>query len=82
MMKNKWLMVFIMVFLLSMTACGNGNQAEDGKKNATVEQKDSVALEKESGKTVPKDGKVLVAYFAVAENSDVDAILIIWMITV
>ena len=74
MMKNKWLMVFIMVFLLSMTACGNGNQAEDGKKNATVEQKDSVALEKESGKTVPKDGKVLVAYFAVAENSDVDAI--------
>lgn len=74
MMKNKWLMVFIMVFLLSMAACGNGNQAEDGKKNATVEQKDSVALEKESGKTVPKDGKVLVAYFAVAENSDVDAI--------
>ena len=51
MMKNKWLMVFIMVFLLSMTACGNGNQAEDGKKNATVEQKDSVALEKESGNT-------------------------------
>lgn len=54
MMKNKWLMVFIMVFLLSMTACGNSNQAEDGKKNATAEQKDSVALEKESGKTVPK----------------------------
>ena len=54
MMKNKWLMVFIMVFLLSMTACGNGNQAEDGKKNATVEQKDSVALEKESGKLCPK----------------------------
>lgn len=28
----------------------------------------------ESEVTVPKDGKVLIAYFAVAENSDVDAI--------
>ena len=81
MKKNKLLIVLVMVFVLSLTACGNSNQAERGNTNDTAgqgnpeaEQKDSATQEKKSEGTVPKDGKVLVAYFAVAENSDVDAI--------
>ena len=81
MKKNKLVMVLVMVFVLSLTACGNSNQADRGNANDTTgqgssaaEQKDSVAQEKKSEGTVPKDGKILVAYFAVAENSDVDAV--------
>ena len=81
MKKNKLLMVLVMVFVLSLTACGNSNQADSGntndtadRRNSAAEQKDSAAQEKKSEGTVQKDGKVLVAYFAVAENSDVDAV--------
>ena len=81
MKKNKLLMVLVMVFVLSLTACGNSNQADSGnandtadQRNSAAEQKDSAAQEKKSEGTVPKDGNVLVSYFAVAENSDVDAV--------
>ena len=81
MKKNKLLMVLVMVFVLSLTACGNSNQADNSntndiadQRNSLAEQKDFAAQEKKSEGTVQKDGKILVAYFAVAENSDVDAV--------
>lgn len=81
MRKNKLLVVIGMVFALLLTACGNSSQADQesasdtaGQGNPAAEQKDSAAQEKEPEGTVPKEGKVLIAYFAVAENSDVDAV--------
>ncbi|MDE7310950.1 MAG: flavodoxin [Eubacterium sp.] len=69
-----------MVFALLLTACGNsgqtgrGNNDTAGQGSLAAEQKDPAAWEKEAEGAVPKEGKVLVAYFAVAENSDVDAV--------
>lgn len=74
-------MVITMVTLLALTSCGNSSQEDSGNTNATTSQENSAGNQtdaskgNESGAAVPKDGKVLVAYFAVAENSDVDAIL-------
>lgn len=74
MKKNELLMVLVMVILLLLTACGNSNQENGGNTNDTAGRRNSAAQKKESGASVGKDGKILVAYFAVAENSDVDAI--------
>ena len=81
MKKNKLLVVLAMAFVLLLTACGNSAQAGHGNTsdtagqgNPAAGQKDSAAQEKEPERAVPKEGKVLVAYFAVAENSDVDAV--------
>ncbi len=58
-----------------LTACGNGNTTDKRNKNATVSQSETNVSEQDSpNSTVSTDAKVLIAYFAVAENSDVDAI--------
>lgn len=80
MKKHFWVMVLTMVTLLALTSCGNNSQEDSGNTNAAISQENSAGNQKDAGKgngsgaAVSKDGKVLVAYFAVAENSDVDAI--------
>lgn len=80
-MKKRILTVVLaMAVLGTLTACGNESTAERENSNAVVSQKESSRQENESGQenqpgqNVSTDGNVLVAYFAVAENSDVDAI--------
>ena len=80
-MKKRILTVVIaMAVLGTLTACGNENEAERESSSAVVSQKESsgqrneTGQENQSGQNVSTDGKVLVAYFAVAENSDVDAV--------
>lgn len=76
--KNIFMIVLTMAVLLSATACGNTSQEGSRNTNGTTSQGGSAGNQTDKGKasevTVPKDGKVLVAYFAVAENSDVDAV--------
>lgn len=80
MKKHFLVMVLTMVTLLALTSCGNSSQEDSGNTNAAISQGNSAGNQTDAGKgngsgaAVPKDGKVLVAYFAVAENSDVDAI--------
>ena len=74
-MKKKVLaIVLTMAVLVSLTACGNNNATDKGNTNATINQKDTSDQSSKSGEVLSTEGKVLVAYFAVAENSDVDAI--------
>lgn len=76
--KNIFMIVLTMAVLLSATACGNTSREGSRNTNGTTSQGGSAGNQTDKGKasevTVPKDGKVLVAYFAVAENSDVDAV--------
>lgn len=80
MKKNILSIVLSMAVLLSLTACGNSSQENRGNTNDVINQGNSAENQADTEKrnksevTVPKDGKVLVAYFAVAENSDVDAV--------
>ena len=59
-----------MAVLGTLTACGNESTAERENYNAAVSQKEPSGQENQ----VSTNGKVLVAYFSVAENSDVDAV--------
>ena len=80
MKKHFLVMVLTMVTLLALTSCGNNSQEDSGNTNVATSQENSAGNQTDAGKgngsgaAVSKDGKVLVAYFAVAENSDVDAI--------
>lgn len=74
MMKTKkkvLAVVLIMAVLTSLVACGD-NKAADSTNTAN-NQSDSSDRSSKTEQSVSTDGKVLVAYFAVAENSDVDA---------
>lgn len=74
MMKTKkkiLAVILIMAVLTSLAACGD-NKAADSTNTAN-NQSDSSDRSSKTEQSVPTDGKVLVAYFAVAENSDVDA---------
>lgn len=74
MMKTKkkvLAVVLIMAVLTSLAACGD-NKAADSTNTAN-NQSDSSDRSSKTEQSVSTDGKVLVAYFAVAENSDVDA---------
>ena len=74
-MKKKVLaIVLTMAVLVSLIACGNNSATDKGNTNSTINQKDTSDQSSKSGDVVSTEGKVLVAYFAVAENSDVDAI--------
>lgn len=80
-MKKRIMAVMLVVAVLgTLTACGNKNTAEREKNNTAISQNESSGQEKESrqekqsGQSVSTEGKVLVTYFAVAENSDVDAV--------
>lgn len=74
-MKKKVLaIVLTMAVLSSLTACGDNNSADGGNTNTENNQSNTMNKDSKSEQSVSTDGKVLVAYFAVAENSDVDAI--------
>jgi len=74
-MKKKVLaIVLIMAVLASLTACGDNKVTDRGSINTANNQSDSSDKSSKTEQTVSTDGKVLVAYFAVAENSDVDAV--------
>lgn len=74
-MKKKVLaIVLTMVFLMSLTACGDNNATDAGNTNTEKNQSDSSDKSSKAEQSVSKDGKALIVYFAVAENSDVDAV--------
>lgn len=74
-MKKKVLnIILILAVLASLTACGDNKGTDGGSANSANNQSDSSDKSSKAGPSVSKDGKVLVAYFAVAENSDVDAV--------
>ena len=74
-MKKKVLnIILILAVLASLTACGDNKGTDGGSANTANNQSDSSDKSSKAGPSVSKDGKVLVAYFAVAENSDVDAV--------
>lgn len=76
-MRKKVLAILLTISVFgSLTACGNGNTTDKGNTNAIVSQPETNVSEQDSpsNSTVSTDAKVLIAYFAVAENSDVDAI--------
>lgn len=75
-MKKLTVLFLSAVMLLSLVACGN--RADDmGKENKTPSPNNSENTGNKSGfqeDSVNKDGKILIAYFAEAENSEVDAV--------
>lgn len=74
-MKNKVLaIVLTMAVLASLTGCGGKKATDGGNANTANNQSDSSDKSSKTKQSVSTDGKVLVAYFAVAENSDVDAV--------
>ena len=73
--KKKGLVIILtMAVLASLTGCGNKNATDTGNTNTVNNQSDSSDESSKTDSSVSTDRKVLVAYFAVAENSDVDAV--------
>lgn len=67
-MKKKVLnIILILAVLASLTACGDNKGTDGGSANTANNQSDSSDKSSKAGPSVSKDGKVLVAYFAVAE---------------
>ena len=77
-MKKKGLAIVRAIALtmtvLSLAACGDNKAADNVNSNTASNQSDSSNKGSKTGQPISTDGKVLVAYFAVAENSDVDAV--------
>lgn len=66
-MKRKLAIFICMIIVItSFTACGNSNEAKNDSNNSSTTSSKAIS--------VNTDKNVLIAYFAVAENSDVDAI--------
>ena len=81
-MKIKIAFVLTVELMLGLTSCGTANNS-DNTNNSSAQKKNSQAAEssvkgsQDNGGSSTKTagtGKVLIAYFAVAENSEVDAI--------
>lgn len=75
-MKKLTVLFLSAVMLLSLAACGNRTD-DMGKENKTPSQNNSENTGNQSGfqeDSVNKNGKILIAYFAEAENSEVDAV--------
>lgn len=81
-MKRKIAFLLTAVLMLGLTACGTANDS-DNANNSSAQKKSSQTAEssvkgsQDNGGNSTKTagtGKVLIAYFAVAENSEVDAI--------
>ncbi len=75
-MKKLTVLFLSTVMLLSLAACGNRTD-DMGKENKTPSQNNSENTGNQSGfqeDSVNKNGKILIAYFAEAENSEVDAV--------
>lgn len=68
-----------LTMVLSLVACGENNEGQA----APPTEPDTPSVSTESGEPVAAgSGKVLIAYFAVAENSDVDAVSSASVVTV
>lgn len=75
-MKKLTALLLSAVMLLSLAACSN-RTGDMATENKTPSQGNSENTENQSGTqgdSVNKDGKILIAYFAEAENSEVDAV--------
>ncbi len=75
-MKKLAVLFLSAVMLLSLAACGSRTDDMD-TENKTPSQSDRENTGNQSGAqedSVNKDGKILIAYFAEAENSEVDAV--------
>lgn len=84
-MKQKIVIVLTLMLMMGLTACGSTtNSTADTEDSSTAvtetnqtEESTSTTQENEESADNAKSnegGKILIAYFAVAENSDVDAI--------
>lgn len=83
-MKQKAAIILALMLTLGLTACGNQSEstADTQRPDTVVTESNSSkesAVQKDetdagSGENTKTGGKILIAYFAVAENSDVDAI--------
>lgn len=74
-MKKKFLtFALTATIVLSLTACENNTTTGSENKNSVDAASNSSNKSSGADQAVSTDGKVLVAYFAVAENSDVDAV--------
>lgn len=70
-MKNHLETVFLVIALAVMlTSCGSNS----GDKVSKFGNQDTAGQNSNTGQIIPKDGKALIAYFTVAENSDVDVV--------
>ncbi len=72
-MRKRFLAVSF-VMALALAACTNGGNSTRENISNVSSNKDSAGKSNYLEQEVVTDGKVLIAYFAVAENSDVDAI--------
>ena len=73
----KRIITLVLACLLLLTACGQPEQSSMTTQQANAESATTVEpAAPVTAETVPatKGGKILIAYFAVAENSDVDAV--------
>lgn len=65
-------LVLSLFLLLSLNACGVRDNAEKPSEQQSL--KPSIDSESSDGNVAKGSGKVLIAYFAVAENDEVDAV--------
>lgn len=73
-MKKKWGAIFLTLALASvLTACGSDSGSRKNEARSSGNP-DAVKQSSNSEQTIPKNGKPLIAYFTVAENSDVDVV--------
>lgn len=73
MMKKKIAFVLATALMLGLTACGAANSS-DNTSHSSAQTESSQAAESADNTVAAETGKVLIVYFAVAENSNVDAI--------
>lgn len=73
MLKRKIAFVLAAALMLGLTACGAANNA-DNTSHSSAQTESSQAAESVDNTAATETGKVLIVYFAVAENSNVDAI--------
>lgn len=72
---KKRLLVIGFIMALALTACGNGGDSkkENTSNHSINNNENSTDENKDLTQAISANEKVLIAYFAVAENSDVDA---------
>lgn len=85
-MKKYICLILSITMLLALTACGS-NQEDEGTNNTSppeisTEDTNTGTSDVESEDKDGETGKILIAYFTAAENSDVDAVSSASVVTV
>lgn len=85
-MKKNFCLILCIIMLLTLTACGS-NQEDEGTNSTnppeiSTEDANNETSDAESEDKDGEMGKILIAYFTAAENSDVDAVSSASVVTV